>query len=401
MKPQPKILRFGLFGSLYLTQGIVLGYFSALNALYLLSNGLDIADVGIFSSIALIPFVIKILFGMLSDRFNLLGLGRRKPYIFMGLIIQIACLVAAASINPGKQYWGFVGVAFLLQMGMALYDTCTDGLALDVTPPDEKGLLQGFMVGGRSLGVIVAASIAGVIAESSWAMVFYFLAAASLLPFLLLPFVREIPRASGERFNWSAFRAFKSAQVLAAAGVGLVIFMVVVGANQLMNPAFTERLGIDLSTAGLVTTVWGVGCVLGAFLGGAILDRAGDRPALVVVMIAVAAALACVAFAPNLPLAYAAAAIFGAAYGAGQAVYFALAMKYTTPAIAASMYSILMAVTNVGQGIGLGLGGVLAKATGYPIAFLAFGATIFLVLPFFPVLFRGKSTSPLPGDELV
>jgi len=69
-------------------------------------------------------------------------------------------------------------------------------------------------------------------------------------------------------------------------------------------------------------------------------------------------------------------------------------MKYTTPAIAASMYSILMAVTNVGQGIGLGLGGVLAKSAGYPATFLVFAAAMFLVLPFFPVLFRQRVAKP-------
>jgi PAT family beta-lactamase induction signal transducer AmpG len=63
-------------------------------------------------------------------------------------------------------------------------------------------------------------------------------------------------------------------------------------------------------------------------------------------------------------------------------------MKYTQPAIAASMYSILMAVTNVGQGIGLGLGGGLANSIGYPVTFLIFGALILLVIPFMPVLFK-------------
>lgn len=394
MKPQPKLLRFALFGLLYLTQGVVLGYFASLNALYLLSNGLDMADVGVFSSIALIPFVIKIFFGMLSDRYNFFGLGRRKPYIAIGLLVQAVCLVLAASINPGRQYWTFVGVAFLLQLGMAFYDTCTDGLALDITPADEKGLLQGFMVGGRSVGVIVAASVAGVIAERSWPGVFYFLAAASLLPFLLLFFVREAPESAGERFNWGAFSAFKSRQVLAVAGAGLVIFLVIVGANQLVNPSFSARLGIDLSTAGFITTLWGLGCVGGAFLGGAIMDRAGDRAALWLSVFSVAATLAIMAVVPAVALAYVAAVLFGVAYGSSQAVYFALAMKYTTPAIAASMYSILMAVTNVGQGIGLGLGGVLAKNAGYPAAFLVFAAAMFLVLPFFPVLFRQRVAKP-------
>jgi MFS transporter, PAT family, beta-lactamase induction signal transducer AmpG len=394
MNPQPRLLRFSLFGLLYLTQGVVLGYFAALNALYMLANGLDMARVGVFASIALIPFVIKVFFGMLSDRYNFFGLGHRKPYIAIGLLVQVICLVVVASVNPGQQYWTFVSIAFLLQLGMAFYDTCTDGMALDITPLAEKGTLQGFMVGGRSMGVIVAASVAGFIAEQSWPMVFYFLAATSLLPFLLLFFVREAPRASGERFDWSAFRAFKSPQVLAAAGVGLVVFLVVVGANQLINPSLANRLGIDLSTAGTITTVWGFGCVAGAFLGGIIMDRAGDRLALLAAMGAVAVTLVLVAFTPSLPMAYLAAVLFGIAYGGAQATYFALAMKYTTPAIAASMYAILMAVTNVGQGIGLGLGGVLANSAGYTTAFLAFAAAIFLILPFFPVLFREKQRVP-------
>jgi PAT family beta-lactamase induction signal transducer AmpG len=388
MSPQPKYLRFSMFGLLYFTQGTVLGYFASLNALYLLKSGLNMADVGIFSSIALIPFVIKILFGMLSDRYNFLGWGHRKPYIVIGLLVQFVCLILAAAVNPGTQYWMFVGVAFMLQMGMAFYDTCTDGLALDTTQEHEKGLLQGFMVGGRSVGVIVASLAAGVIAEQSWPAVFYFLAVLTLLPLPLLFFVREVQKAPGERFNWAAFSAFKQPAILAAAGAGLVIFLVVVGANQLVNPALSARLQIDLRTAGLVTTLWGVGCVIGAVAGGIIMDRAGDKISLWVTVIGVALAMLPLAWVGTLPLAFAAAIYFGLAYGAGQAVYFALAMRYTQPAIAASMYSILMAVTNVGQGIGLGLGGVMAKNFGYPAAFLAFAVAIFLVLPLMPVMFK-------------
>jgi MFS transporter, PAT family, beta-lactamase induction signal transducer AmpG len=389
MSPQSKTLRFTMFALLYFTQGTILGYFASLNALYLLRNGLDMADVGIFSSIALIPFVIKILFGMLSDRFNLFGLGHRKPYIFIGLLVQFACLLAVANINPGKSYWTFVGLAFLLQLGMAFYDTCTDGLALDVTPENEKGILQGFMVGGRSVGVIVAASLAGYIAQHvSWPAVFYFLAVLTLIPIPLLFFIKEIKRTESMRFNWKAFGAFKNGPVLAAAGVGLVVFLVIVGANQIVNPSLAETLKIDLSTAGLVTTVWGVGCVAGALLGGRVMDALGNKKALLLSLGLVLPAMILLALVASIPMMWVIVVFFGVAYGLSQAVYFALAMKYTEPAIAASMYSILMAVTNVGQGIGLGVGGALAKAAGYPLTFLLFGALMLLILPFFPVLFR-------------
>ena len=70
---------------------------------------------------------------------------------------------------------------------MALYDTCTDGLALDTTPVEEQGTIQGFMVGGRAAGVVITASVLGWLAqEVSWTAVFWLLGVLTLIP---LPFV--------------------------------------------------------------------------------------------------------------------------------------------------------------------------------------------------------------------
>jgi PAT family beta-lactamase induction signal transducer AmpG len=392
MTSQNKILRFSMFALLYFTQGTVLGYFASMNALYMLDSGLDMGKVGIFASIALIPFVIKIFFGFLSDRVNLLGLGHRRPYIVIGLIVQFVCLLLVANINPGQHYWTYVAIAFLLQLGMAFYDTCTDGWALDITPEHEKGILQGFMVGGRSIGVIVAASVCGFIAQNvNWPTVFYFLAVLTLIPLPFIFLIKEITRTAEMRFNWSAFKAFKNRQVLAVAAVGLVIFLVIVGANQNVNPAFSERFHIDLSTAGLVTTVWGIGCVVGALVGGVIMDKTGNRNALLLSLALVVPAMIFLALVKSISLMWVVAVIFGVAYGLSQAVYFALAMKYTVPSIAASMFAILMAVTNIGQGIGLGVAGGLAKSSGFTFTFLLFGGLMFLILPFFPLLFRKKA----------
>jgi PAT family beta-lactamase induction signal transducer AmpG len=394
MTSQNKFLRFSMFALLYFTQGTILGYFASLNALYMLDSGLDMAKVGIFASIALIPFVIKIFFGMLSDRVNLLKLGHRRPYIVIGLLVQFACLLVVANINPGQNYWLYVALAFLLQLGMAFYDTCTDGLALDITPEHERGVLQGFMVGGRSIGVIAAASAAGWIAQHmGWSSVFYFLAILTLIPLPFIFFIKEMVRTAEMRFQWSAFKAFKNRQVIAAAVVGMIVFLVIVGANQNINPHFSARFGIDLATAGLVTTVWGIGCVAGAFLGGFVMDKTGNRNALLLSLILVVPALVLLAFVPSISFMWIAAVFFGIAYGLTQAVYFALAMKYTQPAIAASMYSILMAVTNVGQGIGLGVAGGLAKNGNFTLVFILFAAIMVLILPFFPILFGKKAAA--------
>ena len=62
--------RYTMFGLLYFTQGTILSFFTALNALYLLGNGVDMTRIGILGTIALLPFVLKVFLGMLSDKEN-------------------------------------------------------------------------------------------------------------------------------------------------------------------------------------------------------------------------------------------------------------------------------------------------------------------------------------------
>ena len=392
--PQKKGLRYLTYGSLYFTQGTIQGFFAALNALYLLDNGLDMTDVGVFGFIALLPFVLKIGLGILSDRVNLFGMGHRKPYILIGLIVQLLCLVFTPFIDPGQYFWGYVAIAFTLQMGMALYDTCTDGLALDTTPKEEQSTIQGFMVGGRAIGVIVAASLVGFLAENvSWQAVFWTLAALTILPVPLILAVREKPRDVEKRFNWQAFKAFNGKTFLAA-GLGMLMFVIILGVNQLINPFLEQQFGISLTAAGFITSLWGLGVVGGSLVGGWLLRRFPIKRGLSVAVVILSLTILGLSFlvGPKFGLTVAVAIVvfFGVAYGAYQTEYFAVAMRLVDARIAASMYAILMAFTNIGQGIGMYLSGALADALGYQVTLLVLLGLNLLILPFIQVVFKSE-----------
>jgi MFS transporter, PAT family, beta-lactamase induction signal transducer AmpG len=124
-----KMTRYTLFFLLYFAEGSILGYFTALNAVYLLCFNNNMSQIGLLGTIAMLPFILKIFLGMLSDKVNLMGLGYRKPYIVTGLLIQALCLVVITMVNPGRQFWLYGLVAFILQLGMALFDTCHPGFA--------------------------------------------------------------------------------------------------------------------------------------------------------------------------------------------------------------------------------------------------------------------------------
>jgi len=392
-----KILRYAMFGMLYFAQGAILSYFTALNSLYLLSFDISMSQIGLMGTIAMIPFIIKIFLGMLSDKINFFNLGYRRPYIIIGLLVQAICLFIVPSINPGTHFWLFAGTAFILMTGMALYDTCTDGLALDTTAKEEEGTIQGFMVGGRALGVVIISAIIGVIVEqSSWSIAFYALAVLTLLPLPLVLTSREAQRPAERQFEWKAFSAFTRPSIITLALLGALYSLITNAANQIVNPFLQSEFNIGLSTAGFFTTVWGIGVVLGSLTGGRLTDRIGQRRAVhwAIGISIISISLLAVIFTPG--MAWPLVAAFGLAFGYYETVYFAISMNKSDPRIAASMFSILMAIANLGTGVGLALSGSLVDAIGYRWTFAGIAALNLLAIPLLSIIFK-----PIEKQEVV
>ncbi len=396
-----KPARYLMFALLYFSQGAVLSYFTSLNALYLLKFNLTMSEIGIIGAIGLIPFVLKIFLGMLSDRVNFLGLGFRKPYIIIGLFVQAGCLAIVPLVDPGKEYWLFAGLAFMVMLGMALYDTCTDGLALDTTPAEEEGTIQGFMVGGRAVGVVLISAVIGLLVEhNSWSVAFYALGILTLLPLPLVFAVHEAERRPDQKFEWKAFKAFAYWPIIALGLLGALYSLVINGANEIVNPFLQSKFAISTSMAGFVTTVWGLGVVLGSVTGGRLTDRWGQRRSVFRAMILSLIAVGLLAFTQAhwqvWPLVF----LFGLAFGFYETVYFAISMDRTDPRIAASMFSILMAVANVGTGIGLAITGAMVDGLGYPLSFGVIALLNLIALPLLPAIFgRGRAAQPQPAGE--
>jgi PAT family beta-lactamase induction signal transducer AmpG len=82
--------------------------------------------------------------------------------------------------------------------------------------------------------------------------------------------------------------------------------------------------------------------------------------------------------------------IFGLAFGFYETVFFAISMRVTDGRIAATMFSILMAVANIGTGIGLGLTGVMSERLGYNATFLILAVLNLATLPLIRVIFPDK-----------
>ena len=150
-----------LFASLYAVQGVVVAYFFNFNQIFMHAAGVSVETTADVQSLALVPFILKFLGGPLSDRVNLLGFGHRKPYIVLGLILQTLGLIGLVLVDPGRHLTAFTLLAVGTVTGLALYDTCCDGMVIDVTPPGDRARVQGMLVAARAVAAIVCSYVFG------------------------------------------------------------------------------------------------------------------------------------------------------------------------------------------------------------------------------------------------
>ncbi|MCB2202438.1 MFS transporter [bacterium] len=389
-----KSFRYLMFGVLYFIQGAILSYFTGFNGIYLLSFGVDMKGVGLIGLIGMTPFVLKIFLGVLSDRVSLFGLGHRKPYILIGVAVQAISLVFVPMIHPGENFGMYALLGFLMMSGMALYDTTTDGLALDTTAEDEQGTIQGLMVGARALGVVVISVFFGFFADYvSWHFAFWSLSAISAITLVLSFFIKETQVRERPDFEWSAFKSLGRKEVLSLAILGALYSFIINSVAEIMNPFFETRFEISTFMAGLYSAVWGLGIVFGGLLGGRGTDKLGHRKSVLYAMIVSFVAILLFLIVPTPTIAFVIALVFGFAFGFYETVYFATSMARTDSRIAASMFSILMAIANIGTGIGLAITGLMVDGVGYPWTFVILAGVNMLALPLIPLVFKKKRDS--------
>jgi PAT family beta-lactamase induction signal transducer AmpG len=225
----------------------------------------------------------------------------------------------------------------------------------------------------------------------SWHFAFWSLAVISAVALILAFFIKEARVTERPAFEWSAFKSLGRKEVLSLAILGALYSFIINSVAEIMNPFFETRFEISTFMAGLYSAVWGLGIVLGGLLGGRGTDKLGHRKSVFYAMIVSFVSILLFLAVPTPATAFMIALIFGFAFGFYETVYFATSMARTDSRIAASMFSILMAIANIGTGIGLAVTGAMVDGVGYRWTFVILAGINMLALPLIPLVFNKKA----------
>lgn len=391
-------LRFLVVFILYVAQGLPVGLFYFELPSWQAQNGASAAAVGGVLALTSLPWSLKLINGIIMDRFAFLPMGRRRPWIIAGQGGIVAGLLALAWANPGALDAALLGAfAFSINLATTVQDVAVDGLAVDVLPASELGRANGFMFGGQAIGIAAGASLSGtLIAVHGLPVAMLAMACPVTAILALVLFVRERP---GERLlPWTAgaaaatnldrqlgtFRAIVRGVYAAMADrskliSALAIFLggatygLMVGLLPLHGVrAFGWTDDTYANWAGQANLVAGLS---GVFVFGFLTERLGARRSLVVAMVGMTVtALAFLWLLPNsqgptllVVAIFAFVAIDNLRSVSGSAV----AMRLCVPAVAATQFSLLMATANLGISAGSASLGSLDRLGGVPAMLVA------------------------------
>jgi PAT family beta-lactamase induction signal transducer AmpG len=390
--------RLSLLSTLYFSQGLPFGFFTQGLPVLLRQRGYGLVEIGLSSLLAL-PWALKWLWAPLVDRVHWARFGRRRTWIVGMQLLTVLILAGLALTGNGASMRLWMWTILLVNLLAATQDVATDGLAVEFLAPSERGLANGVQVAGYRLGMVAGGGALLIWYERLGSVgTFWVMAALTALATLPVITLREVP------FTATTSDARPSVHWLRRPGAWRLLAVLVAYkageafATGMLRPFLTDR-GMSLAAIGWLLGTVGFTCgLLGALVGGALVNRVGRKHALVAFGLLQAVTIAGYAYAALADLGYRALYVLcGAehfASGMATAALFTCMMDWSSARSAGTDYTVQASAVVIATGTAGALAGLSARGLGYAGHFclatlLAVGA-IAVVVGHFPSEARAR-----------
>lgn len=292
----------GIFSTNYLFQGINTSVFAVVIPIFLiqLTGTISASDLAFLASLMLLPYSLKLIYGILSDKLGTKKIGRRKPWILgpvIGAGIIWMFLSTPGLITRDNAYILVIVTGLLIFTGIAMGDTALDGLIIDICPKEQLGRTQGFCWGMNSVGAIAGgpalAYLLVFVEFINIETIFFIVGVSMVATSLLTLFIKEakeypevkikfhLKKMLCRRKDWMTYFYSMGRSILDGVVIVLVSLFV------LIQLGYLQEEGVSLSTGGTdmniyiyqanVSFIISLGVIIGSVMGGQIADLKSRR----------------------------------------------------------------------------------------------------------------------------
>lgn len=283
---------------------------------------------------AIAALFVPLIFGPMSDR-CMHPLGRRRPYIFAGVVINLIGLFLLYFSFQAKIIPAFFASYFLMTTGNNIATAAYSGIIPDLVPKDKRGTASGYMAVMSQVGTIIGVIVAGYLASSRlWFAAYLFFALALVAGlFVSMKWIQEKPleeQPPRETF-WEHVKSLwiDPRKYPDFAWVWITRALVMFGFYAilpLLQYYLQDAIGVaePEKAAGKLVGVVVLGAAVSSYFGGVLSDRFGRKK--IVYFANSFMSVMCIGFifATSLPQVTLCAVLFGLGYGAYISVDWAL-----------------------------------------------------------------------------
>ncbi len=419
------LLRLAFCCTIYVAQGIPYGFVTVALAAWVATHGGGEQAVGTIIALAVLPWSLKWAWGPVVDSGLFHSLGRRRPWLLLAqaMMIVTALLLLVAGNDTVLLGW----LVLVHNIFVALQDVSIDALAVDMLEGNQRERASGMMYGSSYVGTMLGGAGLGlVMARLGLPTAILTMAAIQGVMFGVVLALRERP---GDRFlpgfggsrdqGASAAPAglaplallgnLAVAMVRPAAlrtGLGAVLMKVLPALLYVTMTVFMlKHLGWSEARFAEVSGGWGnlLG-LLAAIVAGFLAAYIGPKTTAVAANSVLASSWILLAARPawweNEITIYLWFGIQEACLAFMSVSLFALFMRVSTPAVAATQFTASMALMNLATSYGSWFAGPVSAWLDAPTAFLAAG----LLQPLGAILLPdirsgGRGPAPLTDDD--
>lgn len=291
---------------LYFSQGLPIALWTILIPHNLRTMEYGFIPIGLYMTAVMAPWVFgRILTGPLVDRYSRSIMGRRRHWIVIGQSTSLVSFLLLSALGPhGTDLSLIVLFAVIINFGIAIQDTATDALAVDITPPRLRGATTSFMFSGQVVGLSVGSAFGALYWEAN-REISYLLLVIALVFFVALLFTLAVKETSDKISCKSKINGVSSVATrqtfkriihdtattlsethIIIFALGCIALGVTLSAWNLAAPTYAADLEWSKSKLGLVRAI---GSLLGAFVAlvitSKLIDRVGTVPIIATLLV--------------------------------------------------------------------------------------------------------------------
>ena len=363
-------LKYLLFGSLYFSEGILLALSTVILIIYFTHKDISIATATLVGGIVYIPWILKFVFGPITDFFIKYG---RKPFIIIGGILGAIFLFPLAVIDPKVALIPFTLLLFISHIFIVFLDVSVDAWAIQTSKVHERGKVNAAMTGGLFGGSAFGSSVFAIIASAVGFDMVFITAGLIILLTIIFPLLVTERKIVKERQKIASLVIieFKKKNTLLVALFGFIVVMNFGMLIFIIPEYMMNVLKLDIAQTGIIISAFPIATVIGAFTGGIIVDKWGRKKIMHILLPILLISSALLTIADTWQILAIIYSMIGFLAGATHfSAMLALFMDITNPKIGATQYSILTSIANFGD-IGIAtISGTLVLMLGYTRFFL-------------------------------